>query len=200
MKWSTMSPRDRRAVTLGALVLLPGLLYIWGVRPFRSALADAREQLRTERETLARERAAVALAQRNPQLQHVADSAMRHMAPRLFAGRDDVMASAELASYLGEIARETRVFLQDASTRPAGPSMGGVRTLHVELRGESDLVGIMLFLQALERGNKLVRVERLDISRSPRSEDEDMETLAIAATVSGFAIEEPAGPPGGSPE
>jgi hypothetical protein len=195
-----MKARDRRAVMLGALVLLPPLLFIWGVRPFRTALADAREQLRTERETLARERAALALARRNPQLQHVADSAMREMSPRLFAGRDDVMASAELASYIGEVARQTRVFLQDASTRPAGPSTGGVRTLHVELRGESDLVGVLLFLQALERGNKLVRVDRLDISHVPRSDDEDMETLAIAATVSGFAIEEPAMPPGGSPE
>jgi hypothetical protein len=194
-----MSSRDRRAILLGAIVLLPPLAYIWGVRPFRNALTDAREQLRTERETLARERAAVAMARRNPQLQHVADSAMRQMSPRLFAGRDDVMASAELASYIGDVARQTRVFLQDASTRPAGPSTAGVRTLRVELRGESDLQGILLFLQALERGGKLVRVDRLDISQSPRSDDENMETLAIAATVSGFAIEEPPSPPGGTP-
>ena len=200
MKWSTMSARDRRAVFRGAIVLLPPLLYIWGLRPYRSALADARDQLRTERETLARERAAVVMARRNPQLQHVADSAMREMSPRLFAGRDDVMASAELASYLGDVARQTRLFLQDASTRPAGPSTGGVRTLHVELRGESDLLGVLLFLQALERGSKLVRVDRLDISQSPRSDDEDMETLAISATVSGFAIEEPPAPGGGTPE
>jgi hypothetical protein len=194
-----MSARDRRAVLFGASVLLVTLGYLWGVRPYRSALADARDQLRTEREMLARERAAVAMARRNPQLQHVADSAMREMTPRLFAGRDDVMASAELASYLGEVARQTRVFLQDASTRPAGRSTGGVRTLHVELRGESDLLGVLLFLQALERGSKLVRIERLDISQSSRSDNEDMETLAIAATVSGFAIDEPPAPAGGLP-
>jgi hypothetical protein len=187
-----MSSRDRRAVMLGAIVLLPPLLYIWGVRPYRNALADAREQLRAERETLARERAAVALAHRNPQLQRVADSAMRDMTPRLFAGRDDVMASAELASYVGEVGQMTRVWLQDVSTRPPGPLVGGVRTLRVELRGESDLAGILRFLQNLERGSKLVRIDRLDISHSPRSDDEEMETLSITATVSGFAIAEPA--------
>ena len=200
MRWSTMSARDRRAVLLGAIVLLPPLLYIWAVRPYRNALADARDQLRSERELLARERAAIDMARRNPHLQRVADSAMHEMSPRLFAGRDDVMASAELASYLGEVARQTRLFLQDASTRPAGPTTGGVRTLHVELRGESDLLGILLFLQSLERGSKLVRVDRIDVSQSPRSEDEDMETLAIAATITGFAIEEPPMPPGGTPE
>jgi len=188
MKWSTMSRRDRRAVVWGAIVLLPFLLYIWGVRPYQAAVADARDRLSTERATLARERAAITLAHRNPQLQHVADSAMRDVTPRLFEGRDDVMASAELASYVGEVARQARVFLQDASTRPAGPSLSGVRTLHVEMRGESDLRGVLRLLQTLEGGEKLVRVDRLDVSRSPRSDEEDVETLAIAATVSGFAI------------
>lgn len=188
MKWSTMSSRDRRAVIVGAGVLVPALLFIWGVRPYRAALADARDQLATERATLARERAAIETARQNPQLQHVADSAMRAMRPRLFEGKDDVMASAELASYLGEVASDARVWLQDASTRPSLPATDGVRTLRVEIRGESDLLGTLMFLQALERGGKLVRVDRLDISRSARSEDEEVETLTIAATISGFAV------------
>jgi len=188
MKWSAMSSRDRRAIMLGAVVLLPALLFIWGVRPYRAALADARDQLVTERATLARERAAIETARQNPQLQHVADSAMRAMRPRLFEGKDDVMASAELASYLGEVASDARVWLQDASTRPSLPATDGVRTLRVDIRGESDLLGTLMFLQALERGKKLVRVDRLDISRSARSEDEDVETLTIAATISGFAV------------
>jgi hypothetical protein len=187
MKWATMSARDRRAVVLGLGVLLPGLLFIWGVRPYQAALSDARDQLATERATLARERAAISTARRNPQLQHIADSAMRAMRPRLFEGKDDVMASAELASYLGDVARKTRVWLQAASTRPAAPS-DGVRTLRVEIRGESDLLGTLKFLQALERGDKLIRIDRLDISRTPRSDEKDGETLSIAATVAGFAV------------
>jgi hypothetical protein len=184
-----MSPRDRRALMLGAAILGPALFYIWGVKPYVAALADSRERLAVERETLARERAAVSMARRNPELQHVADSAMRVTTPRLFAGRDDVMASAELASYLGDVARAHHVWLQDASTRPAATADGGVRTLHVEIRAESDLRGILEFLQALEGGGKLVRVDRLDISRQPsRSDENGAETLALSATVAGFAI------------
>jgi hypothetical protein len=189
MKWSTMSSRDRRAVVLGGAVLLPALLYIWGVRPYQAALSDARDQLVTERATLARERAAILTARRNPQLQHIADSAMRVMRPRLFEGKDDVMASAELASYLGEVAQRARVWLQDASTRPAGPVTQGVRTLRVDIRAESDLQGALMFLQALERGDKLIRIDRLDISRVPH-DDKDVEVLAITATIAGFAVSE----------
>jgi hypothetical protein len=115
------------------------------------------------------------------------DSAMRAARPRLFEGKDDVMASAELASYLGEVARRTRVWMQDAATRPAVAGPDGTRTLRVEIRAESDLLGALLFLQALERGDKLVRVERLDLVRSQRLGKSDVEVIAITATVAGFA-------------
>jgi hypothetical protein len=189
-----MTPRERRTIIIGALVLFPPLLYIWAVRPYQTALSDARDQLTTERQALAREKAAIATARQNPELQHVADSAMQVMKPRLFEGKDDVMASAELAAYVGDLARGARVWLQDAGTRPAIAAGDGIRTLRVEIRAESDLLGTLMFLQALERGEKLVRVDRLDISRSARGDDKDAETLSIAATVSGFAIGESPAP------
>jgi hypothetical protein len=190
MKWSAMNQRDRRALLLGALVLLPFVLFIWVVRPYMAALSDARDRLETERATLARERAAIAVARQSPRLQHVADSVMRSTQQRVFAGKDDAMASSELAAYLGDVAERSRVLLQSAGTRPAAPVVDGVRTLHVEIRAESDLLGTLLFLQNLERGEKLVRVDRLDISRVPRAGEDDSETLSIAATISGFAIDD----------
>jgi len=98
-----------------------------------------------------------------------------------------VMASAELAAYLGDVAERSRVWLQDAGTRPAAPAVDGIRTLHVEIRAESDISGALLFLQNLENGDKLVRVDRLDVSRTRRASEQDSETLSIVATISGFA-------------
>jgi hypothetical protein len=147
------------------------------------------QQLATESDAFARERAAVSAAKRNPQMQHVADSAMQAMSPRLFTGRDDVMASAEVASYLGEVARSSHVWLQDASTRPATALDGGVRALHVEIRGESDLRGILEFVKSLEGGSKFIRIQRLDISTQPgRSDQPGTETLALSASIVGYAI------------
>jgi len=188
MRWGNLSARERRTVSIGAAITLVSLSALYVVRPYRDALVDARDQLATERSTLARERAAVAESRRNPEMRRLADSAMQTARSRLFEGKDDVMASAELASYLGDVARRTRVFLQDAATRPGTPAPSGVRTLRVEIRGESDLLGTLSFLQALERGEKLVRVDRLDINRSARAGESDMEVLSIAATISGFAV------------
>jgi hypothetical protein len=196
MKIASMSEKDRRALFFGAIVVVPSLLFVFGVKPYHAALADVQQQLSVERDALARERAAVAAAKRNPQMQQQADSAMQVMAPRLFAGRDDVMASAEIATYVGDVARTNHVWLQDASTRPATALDGGVRALHVELRGESDLSGILTFLKALESGDKLIRVQRLDISVQPRRSDQPgAEALALSASIVGYAIPDPSAPP-----
>lgn len=184
-----MSAGDRRALIVGAIVVVPSLFYVFGLKPWRAALAGVQAQLAVEQDAYARERAAVAAAQRNPQMQHVADSAMQATAPRLFAGRDDVMASAEVATYLGETARANHVWLQEAATRPATALDGGVRALHVEVRGESDLRGILGFLKALEGSGKLIRVQRLDISvQAGRSDEPGVETLALSASIVGYAI------------
>lgn len=187
MRWSGLSARERRTVAVGGLVAGAGLFLVWGVRPYRATLSDARESLSIESAALARERAAVASARQNPRLLQLTDSAMRAARPRLFEGKDDVMASAELASYLGDVARRTRVWMQDAATRPSVAGPDGTRALRVEIRAESDLLGTLLFLQALERGEKLVRIDRLDLVRSQRLGNSDVEAIAITATISGFA-------------
>ncbi len=196
-----MSARDRRALTLGALVLLPSLFFIWGVKPFLATLSESRDFLSVERAALSRERAAVSAAQRNPGMQQLADSLMRAMSPRLFAGRDDVIATAELVSHLGAVAEEHNVWLQNATTRPAEVGEAGVRTLHVALRAESDLEGLLRFLQALEHGDKLLRVDRLDISIAAGSFVADgVEPVSISASIMGYAIPEaPARAPGATP-
>lgn len=185
----SLAPRERRVIMWGALVLLPVALIRLGVMPYRAALAEARDNLSVERDALSRERGAVLTAQRNPALQQMTDSVRGMMEPRLFEGTDDVMASSELAAYVGDLARGHHVWVQDAATRTATSTTPGVRTLHVEIRGESDLRGIMNFLDAIERGDKLVRVERLDISRGLSGPgNEQAETLIIAATVAGYAM------------
>jgi hypothetical protein len=181
--------RDRRALLFGAAILLPALLFVWGVRPFLASVRENRDLLVSEQATLSRELAAIEAARANPDLHRVADSAMRAVAPRLFEGRDSVMATAELGSYLGELAARHDVWLQNAVTRPSVAENGGVRRLRVEIRAESDLQGVLSFITALERGEKLVRVERLDISRVLSVGTEDgIEPVSIAATIVGFAL------------
>jgi hypothetical protein len=185
-----MSPKDRRAIILGAVIVLPALIFIWGVRPYRNALTNTRDELETARLALSREKAAVAAGPETPGGQQSADSALRMVGRRLFEGRDDAFASAQLAAYLGAIARRSRVLMEDASTRPSTTSPEGIRTLRVEVRAESDVQGVATFLHNLESGSKLVRVDRLEVSRVPGLEERNgFETLSIAATIAGFAFD-----------
>jgi hypothetical protein len=74
--------------------------------------------------------------------------------------------------------------------------VNGIRQLRVEIRGESDLRGILTFLQSLESGEKLLRVDRVDVSRSAaEGAVEGVEPLSVAATIVGFAIPDPTAPP-----
>jgi hypothetical protein len=102
------------------------------------------------------------------------------------------MASAELVSHINNVAQRSDLLLQSAATRPTD-LVNGIRALRVEIRGESDLRGILTFLQTVESGEKLLRVDRLDISRSAAARDvEGVEALAVAATSVGFAVPESA--------
>jgi hypothetical protein len=189
MSWSTMAAKDRRAIILGAVVVLPALIFIYGVRPYQAAMAATRDELETARLALSREKAVVAARPTAPGGQQSADSALMMVKPRLFEGRDDAIASAQLAAYLGSVARRSRVLMQDANTRPSASSSEGIRTLRVEVRAESDIQGVATFLHNLESGQKLVRVDRLEISRVPGLEERNgYETLSIAATIAGFAF------------
>jgi hypothetical protein len=201
MKWSTMNPRERRTILGGAAILVVGLGWVYGVKPMRAALTDLKDQIAVEREALAREQSAVQEATRSPARKRVADSAMVAAQSKLFSGANDVAAGAELATYLGDVARRTHVWLANASTKPVtssasrtatgstpAASVDGLRPLRVVLRAETDFRGILDFLEALERGEKVVTVESLDIAKTLRAGDEDRETLSISATVVGYGL------------
>jgi hypothetical protein len=197
MKFSSLNPRERRTVIGGAAILVIGLGWVYGVKPIRASLAELNDQIAVERDALAREQSAVQEATRSPARKKTADSAMTAAQSRLFSGANDVAAGASLATYLGEVAKRSHVWLANASTRPAAATRpgaaatepaDGLHRLRVELRAETDFQGVLAFLDALERGDKVVTVERFDVSKTLRAGDEDRETLSITATVVGYAL------------
>ena len=200
MKLPTLNARDRRAVILALAVLVPSLGWIWVARPMRATLAESHERITSERETFAREQAAIIGAKQSPERKRVADSSVVAVAARVFAGPNDVAAGATLVTYLGEVARKHHVWLASAATRTTSANTGGhtsagssvtadgLRALRVELRAESDFRGVLDFLDALERGGKIVVIERLDIAKTLRAGQDDSETLSVSATVVGYAL------------
>jgi len=159
-----LAPRDRRALFLGALVLVPAFVYVVGVRPYRAALADMRDRLAAERELLAREVDLLSSAPALPEaIQAVRDRGERYEAG-LLRSRDRVLAETELSAFLESTAVRNRVLLEElragelARGEEAPPGLSVVR---FHLRGESDLEGILTFLDEIEKATLFLRVRGL---------------------------------------
>lgn len=196
-----LSPRERRTIAIGMVLVVPALLWIYGVRPYREALAEVRAEVATQRDLFARELALLEDAERYPAAYRMADSALLRAAPRLFAETDDVLATARLTSYVAGQALGSRVLLQEAESRPAQRSREGIRRLQVEIRAESDTEGMLRFLNSLERGAKLVVVDEISLEREERSLARGrppVGILVLHATVSGFALVDSTGLRAGS--
>jgi hypothetical protein len=196
----TLTARERRTLRIGGTLAVPALLalfWIHGVRPYRAAVADAREAVIAQRDLLARELALLEDAERYPAAYRTADSALLRTAPRLFDETDDVLATARLTSYVAGQALGSRVLLQGAEAQPTQRTREGIRRLQVEITAESDLEGMLRFLNSLERGAKLIVVDAMSLTREERTlmkGKPPMAVLVLHATVSGFALAESPGP------
>lgn len=168
MTLSSLSSRDKRALSIAAFVLIPSLLFVFVVKPFFGSITTIREQIEDEKSMLKRERG---IAQRLPLLPEEKEKAseqLRQEAARLFVGEDELVATGHLAEYVIQLADQYGVTLQQSETRPGMQVAAGVRALQVEVRAEGDVYAVLNFLQALETGEKLIRISSLTLEKSTR--------------------------------
>lgn len=187
--------RERRTIILGLWVVIPALVFM-AARPFHAALGEARAELGTQRDLLARELALLQDLERYPAAFRTADSALQRVAPRLFEESDDVLATSRLTSYIAGQALTSHVLFQEAESRPTQRTRDGVRILQIEIRAEGDTEGMLRFLQSLERGPRLVTVQQVAITRAERVQEKGrapITVLSLVATVNGFALPDSAG-------
>ena len=190
-----LAPRDRRAVLAGTWVLLPLLIATLALRPWAMAAFEGRANLTRERELLLRERALLGEAPGDSARLRLASQALADDAPRLFAGAEAVTASAELARYVttqavvsGLVVRqaETQTVLEDgARTDPAARADSSAELLRVAIRASGDAGAVVRFLRLMEDGPRLVRVERIGVSRGLAGTSE-AGTLTLTATLAGL--------------
>ncbi len=156
-----LAPSDRRAILLGLAVIVPALVIVFGVRPFYGALTDAQERLIAEREVLGRELQLLESAAVLPK--DIKDALQKTAAVdlRLLEAASGILAEAQLTDLLESAAVLSRVLLREIES--VAPARGeepppGAETLRLSVRGESDLEGVLTFLDALESGLLFVRV------------------------------------------
>ena len=159
-----MAPRDRRALLLGMAIMIPALLWVFGVRPYRAALSEARERVTAERELLSRE---LDLLYSSTELagavQEAEDDALL-VESRMLQASSLVLAEAELTDFLELVAFESRVLLEEiqgAELNRGEEPPPGMAVVRLRLSGESDLEGVLGFLDEIEKSQLLLRVRGL---------------------------------------
>ncbi len=179
-----LTASDRRALTLGSLVLIALLGYAKVIKPAWSTLANERRSLADERSLLARERALISAAPSLPQRQHQTDQILASSRTRLFEG-DSVAASAALTSYVAQVATATGVHLTTIETRTPATERSLVR-LSVDVRGEGTWRQILTFVRLLEVSGQLIDITSLRLDRGPRGGPLGGEQVSLAASLAGY--------------
>lgn len=189
--WSRLAPKDRRAVLVGAAILVPVLAFSLAGKPYFHGRAALAEQIHEQEELLRRE---FALVQSVSSLSGGLTDATRALAdarPRLFPARDPLAATAILVSSVSEHARQQGVLIEAIESRPAESLPDGLMAVQVDMHGRGDLEGLLRWLDAIETGPRLLRVEQLSVSRVGSEfpgDSLDAETLSFAAIVRGFLL------------
>lgn len=198
----SLGARDRRALRLGAWIMVPLLFATLVVRPGVGALFEHRAAVQRDRALLARELRLVAESPRERQMLRAAERALSGSGPRLFAGAEPVSASAELARYVSREAKASGLTIEQSETETVldtvagsataagaafapGENAGGNRPLRISIRASGDIIAVTTFLARLEHGAKLVRVEQITIVAGDSTSDDG--SLSLGATLSGFA-------------
>ncbi|HVE78359.1 MAG TPA: type II secretion system protein GspM [Gemmatimonadaceae bacterium] len=194
MRGVTLAARDRRALTLGGLIALPVLLWTLAVAPYVRALADARDQVEGGRAVLARELGVLAAAHQYPALADEGARALRRAAPHLLDAGSAGVASASLVAYVQSRARESRVRVTELAPQSDSAASQGVLPVSLRVEGKGSLEALLTFLQSLEMGPKLVRVDGLEIEATEmigtgmaEGDDRTADVLVFGLMATGFA-------------
>ena len=173
-----LAARDRRAILLGVGILLPAVAHVLGVRPYRNALEGVRDRVMAEQEVLSRELALLEEASTLPEELQRAEAEAAVFEDRMVRAVSGVLAEAELSDLLEESAFRSRVLLEEIRGGELGRGEeppAGLSVVRLHLRGESDLEGVLTFLDEIEKSVLFLRVRGLalepEVSR-PSSDDE----------------------------
>lgn len=176
-----MSVRDTRALWLGALIVVPVLVWRALFVPFVAGVRRAHDDATTQRGLLAREKALLRDAPALPARAKAASARAAVMARRLFSEADTVAASAALSSFVRAAARSSGLRVTQTDAAPV-EVRDGIVALGVDTRVEGTFGAVVRWLDELESGDRLLSVERFEVLATGTSEG----TIAASARVRGF--------------
>jgi hypothetical protein len=185
----SLSARDRRALKWGIYIAAAAVGFAFAVRPYIRALRETRDQVAVQLGLLAREREVIKASSRLPTALKASRTALDEQSAPLFDAPDELSATSDLSDKITEAAVANRILVQQVETRKAEAMSEGMVGLSVDVRAEGDFEGVIRFLNSLERGDKLIRVSSLTLTRVDRPATngvQGVEVVSIAGTFTGY--------------
>ena len=184
-----MTARDRRALILGAVAIGTAVLVLrvlpWGVRRGSSGYALLRERSAL----LARTRDEMASLPSLRDSTAVLSQALVGSAPQLLSGSTAAEASADLSGRMNLVAARAPAKVERLDPLPDSAGEGRLGRVRVRAAFEGDVRGLVALLQALDRGDEVLKLDELHVE-APRAltAERGPEILKIEITVSGWYI------------
>ncbi|MCX5762401.1 MAG: hypothetical protein NTW72_13025 [Gemmatimonadetes bacterium] len=156
--------RDRRALWLGALVVVPIIAWRAIVAPLATSMAANEARAAASAELFAREQA---LGRDAAQLRHAVTVAQRTLAaesPRLFIAADSGSAASALIAWARGAAISAGLRDMRGEAAPVTPLPGALIGVQVDVRARGNLAAVTAWLSTMERDARLVTVHRLELT------------------------------------
>lgn len=197
--WNRMSASDRRAITIGATVLAPFILFFAVIKPYRASIIDLHDRAASERALLAREEGLIQIGPSLPQMAKDAGERAQRANMRLVSGANRALEEAQLTEYLERTASLSRVLLQESrgTEPPRGTDTTGVvRPMRLAIKGESDLKGVLTYVQRIESSPLLLHIAELSMEPVTEKTTQDAQegvikfALVLEAYTSGKGVKQ----------
>jgi hypothetical protein len=184
-----MTPRDRRALLLGGLVIGGAVLGLrilpWSVRRAMGAHA-----LLTERAALlARTRAELGSLPELRDSAAVLTRALLALAPQVLSGSSSAEAGADLSGRMNLAASRAPAKVERLDALPDSSASGRLGQVRVHAALETDIRGLVALIRAIDAGDEVLKLDELRVeSPDPGGVNRGPEILKVEITVSGWYI------------
>ena len=184
---NSLRRQDRRALILGAIIVVAAISFSSVVRPWLDELARHRQSLTEQNRLFGHERALLTTAPAWPVTRRDVERTLAGENTRLFVG-DSVTATADLSSYVADMAAGTKVRLTTMEGQ-SPRTTHGVTRLAVNVRGEGSWRQVLTFVHGLESSARLIDVASVRIERGARGGPLGGDLVSVSATIAGYSRE-----------
>ena len=163
LKRLKLTQRDKRALTIGGVVILGVFLYLYVISPFLINNGNGSDEIDAQRGLLAKYRRTIAMEDRYQSALDQRKELGIDVSGRLISGHTPALAAAELSSLIRRFAEDTNVHINRENVNPAKQT-GSHQKISLQLSISSDVIGLRDFLYQIQNDEKLLDVESLTVN------------------------------------